>query len=64
MLKFATKAFFLVSFLFKEFSVGCFCAERGSLYHDLHQHHFHLTQSCKEKVAKPAVMLIVAISLI
>jgi len=38
-----------------EFSVGCFCAERGSLYHDLHHHNSQLKQSCAEKVALPAM---------
>nr|XP_058950446.1 coiled-coil domain-containing protein 82-like [Pocillopora verrucosa] len=36
----------------KEFQVGCFCAERGSLYHELHHYKQHLKESCSEKINK------------
>lgn len=34
----------------KEFKVGCYCADRGFLYHDLHHCKQQLTESCSEKV--------------
>ena len=36
--------------LLKEFKVGCYCADRGFLYHDLHHCKQQLTESCSEKV--------------
>lgn len=34
------------------FKVGCFCAERGLLYHELHHWRQQLKESCSEKIKK------------
>ena len=43
--------FLIVPFnLFQEFTVGCFCAERGHIYHELHHLDFEWKKDCIEKV--------------
>ena len=45
--------------LFQEFRIGCFCADRASIYHRI-QHYVsvELNQSCKEKVVFHSFQLV------
>ncbi|XP_078347461.1 uncharacterized protein LOC144632653 isoform X2 [Oculina patagonica] len=36
----------------KEFSVGCFCADRGSIYHELHHLDIELEDNCIQKISE------------
>lgn len=50
--------FFTPFNLFQKFTVGCYCAERGHIYHDLHHHDVRLKEECIEKVTSISGKLI------